>query len=946
MLDLCRTRELLTLAVCVLVFTGCEEVVESDVPTTGAITVTSATSGADLDDSFSVALNGSGSRNLSDASSVTFAELEAGSYSVALSGVAENCAADATERTVTVRAGDTAQVSFAVTCEAMTGTVEVTSETTGSDIDPDGYTVTFDGAEEPLGHDEALVFEGVATGDYEIALSDVASNCTVTSSNPASATVTFNQATAVVFAVECEASSAAISGVVTTAASGLQAGSSMYGGASFSPTSGRAASSLPAQTRGARSQPSFVAGELIVRFRPEAVASPGHRALAGMARAGSPLIAEVGKGLREELTSLRDSAKQHAPSLAFEITGVSPVIQTARVRVENPAELNAVAERLRADPRVLSVERNRIVERPAARLSAGTASKTTPAAAVGDDPDFPKQAWHYAMIDLSGAWDITTGSSSVIVAVVDDGIRFDHPGIGLNLTDDGYDFVSNDDELVTCDGLFFGPAADGDGYDPDPTVPIVLHKDEVEDCWYFSPEPAGHGLHVAGTIGALAQDGEGGLGVNRDVAIRPVRVMGVDGGSDYDIAQGILYAAGLPADDGAGGTVTPAHGMAHVINMSIGGPGNNPTQEAAIQAAHEAGALLIGAAGNESSSDMGYPASYPEVMAVSSVNPYGEFAETYSNFGDVDIAAPGGETAHGEDFDIYSTFWDFELDEPVWGYAQGTSMAAPHVAGVAALLFAAEPGITAGAVWDRLTDWAVDAGPEGWDEQFGWGILNARNSLTESFEPAADVYVQLVDAASGAVLAETMAAADGSYEFPDLEDGEYLVYAGQDREGDGLTGEPGRRWGAFGGTSVPTGVTLAGPGTHTASFTIGIPVEAESNGTLADADALLLNSYVRGEIGDASAADADIYKVLIPASGTYVFETVGMSGVCGVTLEEDTYLTLMDADGSTLEENDDVDPSNLCSRISRTLEPGTYYVGVTGWEGEGRRYFLEAWGAN
>lgn len=941
----CRTRELLYLAACLLVVSACNEVVDSDVPTVGAITATATTAGVDADDGYTVSLNGFNTRSLSVGSPVTYANLEPGTYSLELADVAQNCAADVTERAVSVVAPDTAQVSFAVTCEAMTGTLEVTSETTGADIDADGYTVTIDGSAASLGHGEILVYEGVAVGDYDIALSDVASNCAVTSSNPWSTTVTFNDTTTVTFVVECGASSATISGVVTTEAQ------TIYAGMAAAPTTGVAASPRTSPgIAGNPRQPAFVAGELIVTFRPETVESPGHLAVAAMAHSAPAIAARVGSAVRDELTTLRDAAVRHAPALDFEITGVSPVIQTARIRVENPEQLDAVAERLRADPRVHSVDRNLIVKRPShATLPLASPPMTAAAVAVGDDPDFPRQAWQYAMIGLSDAWQITTGSSSVIVAVVDDGIRFDHPGIALNLTDDGYDFVSSDYELLTCDGAAFGPSADGDGYDSDPTIPAELLYDDLNDCYSPSTEPGGHGLHVAGTIGALANDGEGGLGVSWDVAIRPIRVLGVDGGSLYDISQGILYAAGLPADDGAGGTVTAARGMAHVINMSLGAPGTSSDLELAIQAAHEAGALLIGAAGNESSSDMGYPVSYPEVMAVSSVNPYGGFAETYSNYGDIDIAAPGGELAYGAEFGIYSTEWDFEAGEPVWGYQQGTSMAAPHVAGVAALLFAAEQGITADEVWNRLTDWAVDVGPVGWDDQFGFGILNARNSLTQSLEPPADIYVQLVDGSSGTLVAETIAGVDGSYEFTAVGDGEYRIYAGQDRDSDGVTGEPGRRWGAFGGTSVPTALDMAGSGGHTASFTIGIPSEAESNDDLGGAETLLLNSYVMGRIAEgleSGAPDLDLFEVVVPASGTYLFETIGVSGVCGVTLEEDTYLTLRDAAGTVLAENDDIEATNLCSRISATLAPGTYYIGVTGYNGGDARYFLTAGSGN
>src|SRR5260370_20167065 len=134
------------------------------------------------------------------------------------------------------------------------------------------------------------------------------------------------------------------------------------------------------------------------------------------------------------------------------------------------------------------------------------------------------------------------------------------------------------------------------------------------------------------TIGAAGNTGIGVTGVNWTVRIRPVRVLGVGGfGSSYDVAQGVLYAAGLPADNGAGGTVAPSRG-AKIINLSLGSPTSDTTLHRAITSATQAGALVVAAAGNSHTSQPFYPAAYPEGLAVAAVGP-GGVPGPYSNFG-------------------------------------------------------------------------------------------------------------------------------------------------------------------------------------------------------------------------------------------------------------------------------------------------------------------------
>lgn len=648
----------------------------------------------------------------------------------------------------------------------------------------------------------------------------------------------------------------------------------------------------------------YTPDELIVTYRPTSVGAPsvGSRALASRSL-GAAIIGAI-----------RSHVQAHISARASALTGVSPTVMAARIRVHNPGDIASVAAALRSDPAVATVERNGLVFRDrAARLPTR----------ASNDPFYPEQAWNYGMVDLPEAWAITTGSASVLVGVVDDGIRFDHPGIAANLTSDGYDFVSND--FTACSGDGVPRAGDGDGYDPDPTIPAV--------CDGGADSIGGHGLHVAGTIGAVGNDGLGVTGVNWTVRIRPVRVLDIDGsGTDYDVAQGILYAAGLPADDGNGGTVQATTGV-KIINLSLAGPSPSNVIHDAVIAAANAGALIVAAAGNDGTADPHYPAAFPEVLSVSAVGPDRELA-SYSSFGPtIDIAAPGGDFVDGDaTFGVLSLIWSFKAGAPGFAFADGTSMATPHVTGVAALLLAQNPGLSAAELRSRLTTYAVDAGSAGRDDQYGAGIVNARNSLTQTLAPTRQLRAKLYDASTGNVLQTVAATGSRSYTFSGVTSGSYQVFAGEDENGDQAIGLPGRRWGAFGGSATPSSIDVAGAGTHHASFSIGRPAEQEPNDKSSDANLLVLGGYL---VGATSPTDNDSYRVLIPQPGQYTFETSPVDGACGFALEEDTVIGVFDARGTPLGSNDDIDQAatNLCSRVTLTLAPGTYRVDVKGLNG-------------
>jgi len=340
--------------------------------------------------------------------------------------------------------------------------------------------------------------------------------------------------------------------------------------------------------------------------------------------------------------------------------------------------------RLRANPQVEEAIPNYIVQ---------------PLAVPNDE--FYSLQWHYPLIGLPEAWETTTGSEDVIVAVLDTGI-VNHPDLQGRLIP-GYDFVSN-----------ISYASDGDGIDPDPTEPAYTDPN-IENSW--------HGTHVAGTIGASTNNNAGVAGVDWHSKIMPIRVLGQGGGSISDMLEGIKYAAGLPNSSG-----TVPSRRADIINMSLGGGQASQTGQLVYDQARAAGVLIIAAAGNDKSSVPSFPAAAENVLSVSAVDLNRRLAP-YSNYGStIDIAAPGGNTGQDLNGDGYrdGVLSTLVIDSE-YGYKfyDGTSMAAPHVAGVAALILAANPNLTVGELENILLSTATDLGQAGRDDDYGYGLVNA-----------------------------------------------------------------------------------------------------------------------------------------------------------------------------------------------------------------------------
>lgn len=361
--------------------------------------------------------------------------------------------------------------------------------------------------------------------------------------------------------------------------------------------------------------------------------------------------------------------------------------------------------------------------------------------ATPNDSGFAKQ-WHYfdngsgtnqapGGINLPAAWDTNKGSAAVVVAVIDTGILPNHEDISgsPNLVN-GYDMISDPNI-----------GNDGDGRDTDASDPGDAIA--ANECFPGSPAQPNswHGTHVAGTIGVgRTNNGLGVAGINWNVKVQPVRVLGKCGGTMVDINDAIRWAAGLPVP-GVPNNPTPAK----VINMSLGGASPcsaSPATQAAINDAVAQGTTVVVAAGNESSDVAGFiPASCNGVITVAASDRRGHLATRYSNFGArVDIMAPGGDVRQDSDNDG-DPDGVLSMVDGGYEYYNGTSMAAPHTAGVAALLLAEDATRTPDQIRSLLKARAMQRTTTQCPRPCGAGLLNA--ATTSPTSPAPGVTIAL-----------------------------------------------------------------------------------------------------------------------------------------------------------------------------------------------------------
>ncbi|MDI6791398.1 MAG: S8 family serine peptidase [bacterium] len=433
----------------------------------------------------------------------------------------------------------------------------------------------------------------------------------------------------------------------------------------------------------------FVPGELILKLKrsPDLSSLDLHKNGQGILT-NLPTLDELNREFN--VTEMRKLIEIHPPFRdiliqAIDLTDIYKLILPA------DCDLDAVAAAYQQNPLVEYAEPNYIRQ-------------------TNYTPNDPFLSWGLTNIEAYSAWDITAGTSDVVIAVVDTGLDWDHPDLSDNIwinpgeipdngvDDDGNGFV--DDyrgwDFTDAPG---GPAASGEDYLDRDNDPMDFH---------------GHGTHVAGIVAAVADNGIGSAGLAYGGKVMAVR-------SGYKTAGGSGW---LEDDDCAAAIIYAADNGAKVINMSWGGPSPSSVIQDALNYAASAGCLLIAAAGNSSSSSPFYPAAAGNVLAVAATGSNDSKA-SFSNYGDwIDVSAPGTG--------IYSTLFD-----NTYASWSGTSMAAPFVAGLGGLIFSQNPDWDRERVAQQIKDTAdnIDSINPSYAGLLGSGRINAYQALLPETQP-------------------------------------------------------------------------------------------------------------------------------------------------------------------------------------------------------------------
>lgn len=386
---------------------------------------------------------------------------------------------------------------------------------------------------------------------------------------------------------------------------------------------------------------SVVAGEILVKFKPEVEKEKIDK-----------INKEFGVEIKKELR----------------------IKNTYRLNVPPAKTINEMIKKYKEDPNVEYAEPNYIRK----------------AFLIPNDPQYPANQWGIDKIQAPQAWDTETGKVSVVIAILDTGVDYDHEDLEGNMWDDGsgncgYDFANGEN-------------------DPD---------DDHNDPPYHS-----HGTHCAGIAAAVTNNIIGIAGVSWKSKIMAVKVLDdVGSGRLSDEIDGINYAVNKNAD---------------IISMSFGTVGDpipSDIERDAINDAYDNGCLLVAASGNDNQPYVAYPAAYENVIAVGATNQTDDRCDSVdwgpgygSNYGDeLDVMAPGNN--------ILSTVRQ-DLGPPDYATMDGTSMAVPFVSGLAALILSRLGGLAPSDVRRIIERTAEDIGSSGWDQETGWGRINAYSALT------------------------------------------------------------------------------------------------------------------------------------------------------------------------------------------------------------------------
>ncbi len=447
----------------------------------------------------------------------------------------------------------------------------------------------------------------------------------------------------------------------------------------------------------------IIPGEIVIALHSEAAAgittSVPNLPLRGMLADARWAVTALGISALDtalaklEVTSI---ARVHGPTPPVATDGVAVAndfgLDTVfRIRYDAATKPDTVADRIGKLNDVLWAEPNRYRQ----------------AYVVPNDPMFGQQ-WGLTRIGCPEAWDRTTGSAAVTVAVIDTGIDLNHPDLAPLIVP-GQDLVdwapgSTPSPGWVLEGDFTGVDANA--------------QDEV-----------GHGTHVAGTISCLTNNGVGVAGVNWTTRLMPVRVLA----RARQVATGRISGFGSSANIAAGIRWAADHG-AQVINMSLGGYSNTNVEREAVAYAVARGVVVVAAMGNDNTASPSYPAAYPDVIAVGATDS-ADHRASFSNTGSwIDVAGPGVQ--------VQSTYWD-----NTYASLSGTSMATPHVAGVAALILSVAPGTSAAQVGNilrttakPLRDNPADPVP---NDRYGHGLVQAAAAVAAAAPPPKTTVVAL-----------------------------------------------------------------------------------------------------------------------------------------------------------------------------------------------------------
>jgi len=382
------------------------------------------------------------------------------------------------------------------------------------------------------------------------------------------------------------------------------------------------------------------------------------------------------------------------------IVAVIPGIDVVAIRTPIGQEC-AVRDTLARDPHVAFTELDHAIH--------------AAEAFIPNDPGWPNQ-WGPLKMGAPVAWSITTGAPHVVIAVLDSGTQLTHPDLAANLWTNPGELPDNgldDDGNGKADDIWGWHFYHEWAWDGTQYTYLPRQDNRVADDY-------GHGTHVAGIAAARIHNGVGIAGMAGTARLMTVKVLDQYGNGWYsDLAQGIVYAV----DNGA-----------RVINISAGGKPSSQMLQEAVDYAHARGALVVAAAGNDGGAVL-YPAACEGALAVAATD-QNDLRASFSNHGpQVDVAAPG--------VSIYSTWYRGN-----YFIRSGTSMATPHVAGLAALIWSARPHLTSLQVSEIITATASDVNSgtlqlPGWDEYLGWGRIDAARALSATIQMPTGRYLYL-----------------------------------------------------------------------------------------------------------------------------------------------------------------------------------------------------------